>query len=36
VTFPQLVRIMVDADLTELETQLNGGVAALHRLGAQV
>jgi GDPmannose 4,6-dehydratase len=36
VTFPQLVRIMVDADLAELETQLNGGVAALHRLGAQV
>ena len=36
VTFPQLVRIMVDADLVELETQFNGGVAALHRLEAQV
>jgi GDPmannose 4,6-dehydratase len=29
VTFQQLVRIMVDADLAELETQLGGGVAAL-------
>jgi GDPmannose 4,6-dehydratase len=29
VTFQQLVRIMVDADLAELETQLSGGVAAL-------
>ena len=30
-SFEELVRMMVEADLAELERSLNGGVAALRR-----
>jgi GDPmannose 4,6-dehydratase len=36
VNFPQLVRMMVDADIADLERQLNGGREALSAVGAGV